>query len=321
MAPKRPRAATEFDEIPKVSSRFKTGFDSIHDAIQCPICFDTTKEAMITGCGHGGCKTCLEKCIKSDFKCPMCRTITFANCLVANLPVRNVVNALPMVCGRNGCTAEFTFGEKEDHDNNKCPKSVVKCPNAIHGCKFETLRENMETVMNQHIEKNCRKPCAHCGVIVQARKMGCHLQLCPKLVISCPFGNKCDFKDARENVRAHICAYDIGPYCRIEGCTQNIRRHDIENHLYDPIFQKTHFCLLKAQEKSIAKKWDELFKASIEAVRLKDEQTKLMGKHGAFIERFFSADGKVKSNPNAPVVVDDHSDVSAAAASAAVSGV
>lgn len=46
---------------------------SIDSQEDCPICFDTYKEPVITKCAHIFCTPCLERVIELQGKCPMCR--------------------------------------------------------------------------------------------------------------------------------------------------------------------------------------------------------------------------------------------------------
>ncbi|KAF1929812.1 uncharacterized protein M421DRAFT_419589 [Didymella exigua CBS 183.55] len=46
---------------------------SIDSQEDCPICFDTYKEPVITKCAHIFCMPCLERVIELQGKCPMCR--------------------------------------------------------------------------------------------------------------------------------------------------------------------------------------------------------------------------------------------------------
>lgn len=46
---------------------------SIDSQEDCPICFDTYKEPVITKCAHIFCTPCLERVIEMQGKCPMCR--------------------------------------------------------------------------------------------------------------------------------------------------------------------------------------------------------------------------------------------------------
>ncbi|KAF3005902.1 hypothetical protein E8E13_009536 [Curvularia kusanoi] len=46
---------------------------SIDSQEDCPICFDTYKEPVITKCAHIFCTPCLERVIEVQGKCPMCR--------------------------------------------------------------------------------------------------------------------------------------------------------------------------------------------------------------------------------------------------------
>lgn len=44
----------------------------------CPICYENEfKSYAVTRCGHFFCQLCIKKCISSQFKCPLCRSILF----------------------------------------------------------------------------------------------------------------------------------------------------------------------------------------------------------------------------------------------------
>jgi SWI/SNF-related matrix-associated actin-dependent regulator of chromatin subfamily A3 len=47
---------------------------SIDSQEDCPICFDTYKDPVITKCAHIFCTPCLERVIELQGRCPMCRT-------------------------------------------------------------------------------------------------------------------------------------------------------------------------------------------------------------------------------------------------------
>ena len=44
------------------------------DCFECPICYTTNKDKIITKCGHSFCKSCIDKWTKSKNTCPICRT-------------------------------------------------------------------------------------------------------------------------------------------------------------------------------------------------------------------------------------------------------
>jgi len=42
------------------------------EEFQCPICFNSIKEAYITACGHNFCKACILECLNRKHQCPCC---------------------------------------------------------------------------------------------------------------------------------------------------------------------------------------------------------------------------------------------------------
>jgi hypothetical protein len=305
MAPKRARAS-EFDSPPDETPTFKDGVEEIHDSLQCPVCMSLLKEAVVTICGHTFCKPCVQSCFRNGGRCPICRNDIDEYDITINVTVRKVIEGLPMVCRRPGCTIPFTFTEKDDHFNNKCPMGIVKCPNTQYGCTFETTRGNTDTVLKNHIENDCRKACPHCALSVKINQFEAHLDLCPKMIVSCPYCDKCSFKAKRELVRKHECAYDVGTFCSFKGCTLRISRYDVIRHLHDPACEKIHLRLARAEEEALKKNVNQVLEKYAEIVNLRNAEMDKLKNYRQFLGTVFSSNGKVKQIPDA--VVDVSSD-------------
>src|ERR1700733_12151898 len=48
-------------------------FQLSEDCEECPVCFDTLRNAVITPCAHAFCRDCIVTVIQRDSKCPMVR--------------------------------------------------------------------------------------------------------------------------------------------------------------------------------------------------------------------------------------------------------
>lgn len=50
-------------------------FQFTEDCEECPVCFDTLRDAIITPCAHAFCRDCILTVIQLDRKCPMVRVV------------------------------------------------------------------------------------------------------------------------------------------------------------------------------------------------------------------------------------------------------
>ncbi len=58
----------------KTSGKNKSDLLKMLKESECPICMESLVATEKTVCGHSFCKSCLNKHLEKDYKCPLCRT-------------------------------------------------------------------------------------------------------------------------------------------------------------------------------------------------------------------------------------------------------
>ena len=91
--------------------------DAIAALLVCCVCLDPMYNPATLTCGHNGCKTCLDRCLKVKLQCPMCRyDISRSNRdnLNVNLTLKDMIdNAYPLLA------EERKLQEEEEIERNR----------------------------------------------------------------------------------------------------------------------------------------------------------------------------------------------------------
>ena len=108
------------------------------------------------GCGHSGCKTCIEMLFQLDAsgaapKCALCRTTLTekTGSLGINFALDNLTRDLPVQCMSSGCTWKGIYSDARSH-HLVCAKLEVKCGN--DGCHYK-LRSRTDATACRHVYK------------------------------------------------------------------------------------------------------------------------------------------------------------------------
>jgi len=137
--------------------------------------------------------------------------------------------SLNIKCPSEGCQWTGELRSKDGHLAS-CPLKVVPCTN--ENCHVTLARKDLEL----HVTTKCQwrlLRCNHCSLLHPACKKEAHQNECKRFPLNCPEG--CGVVVPREEIAAHIekdCVLTIisCPYAAM-GCSQKIKRGDVEHHL------------------------------------------------------------------------------------------
>ena len=68
--------------------------DLILKEFECPVCFGTIHESVVTSCGHTFCKACIEECLNRRHECPNCKHETTIDQVVRNFTNDAIISNL-----------------------------------------------------------------------------------------------------------------------------------------------------------------------------------------------------------------------------------
>ncbi len=149
------------------------------------------------------------------------------------------------------CQWEGTVGTLEKH-MGVCEYSLVPCPKKCKQGNFITKRD-----LQQHLEKECLNKdysCEHCGLKGTYATTLDHYDTCEKKIISCT-NEGCTMEMERMKIKNHLseeCKHTVVPcqYTSI-GCGVNLKRKDMRAHEQDDKahLNKTVDTLVKLREK------------------------------------------------------------------------
>ena len=205
------------------------------DRLLCLICkFPSRDPYMTLCCGHGFCKSCLDKQRQAksvDFACPMCRKEEPEFKTVPYKALEREIKALQVYCTNKekGCKWQGELNDINNHLSNVCQFAELKCPNEC-GKMIE------RRYLTSHVETECPRRkvnCRYCHDTGEHQFIeGQHKEKCPKLPLPCP--NKCEVGSVpREDMEAHRkeCPLEM-IQCEYHnvGCEVRIAREDIAKH-------------------------------------------------------------------------------------------
>lgn len=68
--------------------------DLIIKEFECPVCFSTLNESIMTKCGHVFCKACIEECLNRRHECPNCKQATEAKDVIPNYTLDKIIKTV-----------------------------------------------------------------------------------------------------------------------------------------------------------------------------------------------------------------------------------
>ena len=190
----------------------------------CGICKGIMREACLTSSGEQICSCCEVRKSQS--------AIIGRPCLSKHTPnevVRKMVNSLKCSCPllERGCEWLGTLKDCEEH--------LDTCGYVRDQCKLGCGAVLHRNKLRAHEEDNCsyrKVECEHCIQYFTFRDMSAHLDVCPKMKVSCEL--KCGVVMCRENMTQHL-EWDCGlmvEMCKL-GCDMKMTRNKLKIHLTD----------------------------------------------------------------------------------------
>ncbi|XP_074618711.1 TNF receptor-associated factor 4-like isoform X2 [Acropora palmata] len=128
-----------------------------------------------------------------------------------------------------GCQWTGELSAKDDHLSS-CLHEIVSCTN--ENCDVKLQRKELQ----DHVTTKCDwriLRCEFCSVSHPVLQMEAHLEVCPKVPVTCP--QKCGMKILREKVAVHkekecVLVEISCPYSRL-GCQKRFQRKEKTSHL------------------------------------------------------------------------------------------
>lgn len=72
----------------------KIPVDLVLKEYECPVCFETIKDASVTKCGHSFCKGCIEECLNRRHECPNCKNPITVDQVFRNFTTDSIISNL-----------------------------------------------------------------------------------------------------------------------------------------------------------------------------------------------------------------------------------
>ena len=239
------------------------------------------------GCGWlgdlGGCQDHLDTCGYVYEACKLrCLVVLQRN----ELKVHEKENCPQRIVECKHCREDFKFWELPTH-LDECPKMEVSCelkcgkrlcredmPQHLEqecglvvetcklGCGVELTRDELKI----HVTDTCIQrqiPCEHCEEDFKYCEMINHLDVCPRIEVSCELG--CGVIMCREDLSKHL---DVDcpekelecPFAKYK-CVGIIKRKDMSNHLEEKRMEHLEL-RLKKESKIIAKQKEKIYEQS-----------------------------------------------------------
>eukprot|EP00736_Rhodelphis_marinus_P003661 Rmarinus@m.6832 len=194
--------------------------DFVRTYISCSICrcMQTEWRDLSPSCPHSICKCCLDRWGQNIPKhCPECRMEFTMESVRPSVKLNSFAAHVTVKCvkvGRkNGCSWEGTYESRAGH-KRECEFQPLPCPHEGEGCPEHPLRKDVQShaascpyrllpcchpgcswqFLARHEgrkvehEENCEfRPvsCDFCGASEVQRQLANHLEICPKVMVSC----------------------------------------------------------------------------------------------------------------------------------------
>jgi hypothetical protein len=210
---------------------------SVDENLLCPICKSPFVMPVTTECDHTFCHRCLFQCYEQAPICPVDRTkLPRSRVRNASRLLRNQLGDLQIACPNGDrCTFKIRREGVAAHLENECELTLIPCPDPACDRLMERGYREIKDVPCFHIPCQCPKCdkdldqyCTlfhHFDTECEASMRTCicgddvapaaereHGNLCPSLVITCPYGRYgCGHSCPRRMMVSHrdSCAYRV----------------------------------------------------------------------------------------------------------------
>lgn len=229
---------------------------------QCPICLDMCENAVETPCCHNlFCEVCLLSEQHNLQRCPICKEQLLRHQVVPNVPIRRLIDDVPVPCRYEQCEVIARRGDRsrhelvcgfvpvpckhssscrliprknlEQHENQECEYRPVPCPMGCGGTPAARA-------MDEHLEQDCPMvlcKCEHCETSTRRSSMEDHLRNdCPLVPVTCDLvedetAERCLHACPRRDLDEHqkTCEFRAAS-CQHEGCCVVTTARRIESH-------------------------------------------------------------------------------------------
>ncbi|KAL9114552.1 MAG: hypothetical protein Q9187_007464 [Circinaria calcarea] len=203
------------------------GYD---ENLMCAICHCPFVSPVRLDCDHVFCQSCVHRAMEHSESCPTCRKRSTEQPEGVPVPklIQSMLDGLLVKCPlrEEGCTETMTRGSVQDHIDQYCDYTKVKCP--WERCTLKARRKDAKKLWCQHSMLSCRD----CRQDIMERDLDYHREkLCEQRKASCPH---CKQEMLRQGIDEHInhCPdatfpCDAAPY----GCDFIAKRELLNQHL------------------------------------------------------------------------------------------
>lgn len=120
---------------------------------ECSICLNILISPVIINCGHTFCETCIDKWLKDNNVCPLCKNTLANKKKIINLILKEYLYDTIVVCKNltRGCDWNGKYFKYVEHID-LCGYELITCPHSIHiKCDKLILKKNIDG----HIKEYC----------------------------------------------------------------------------------------------------------------------------------------------------------------------
>ena len=194
----------------------------IKEVLVCPLLPHILMDPVCcNSCEAHFCRVCLERALKNNARCPLCRQ-DIDQPKPAQKYLKRILENSILICGNRerGCDEKIKYNDFLNHNSN-CPYEELKCPNYLCGktllkkdfpshknycdsekieceyCKKYFLRDELLKHVNK---RECSDSCKHCKKLLLKGLLHSHEMNCDSMVIFCNF---CQKKFFRANFDSH----------------------------------------------------------------------------------------------------------------------
>ena len=195
----------------------------------CETCKGIMREASMSGSGEQFCSSC-------DKRIDLLSISTTNSS--PNVALRKMISSLKCCCPliRRGCRWSWTLNCCEDH--------LKTCGYVYDECSLGCGKVLKRLRLKVHEIQDCPLrivECEHCGEEFKSCELPTHLDVCPKMEVSCELG--CSKEVCRENMAQHLeqeCGLMVDT-CKL-GCGVELTRDELKIHVTDTCVQRKIPC-------------------------------------------------------------------------------